>query len=197
MTAHRAILNSVARTIAESTDVRDYCIANFGKGLAVHVGAYAAAVPGEKDAPFCWITPQEENEATKEDDIFTVRIVIGGLVKGSGGEKVITNVVIERTDTANGLTLNGGNAIVEDLRDLILVKVRNANAGAIVNRIRREENDIAHFPLEWATFYVEYLEPDSLSDYLNPPTTTASTATQTDTHPQTELSPPTEDTNND
>lgn len=160
-------MNNVATAIAESEAVREFCIANFGRGLAVHVGAYAAAVPGEKDAPFCWITPQEENEATKEDDVFTVRIVIGGLVKGPSGEKVITNVVIERTDEANGLTLNGGNAIVEELRDIILVIVRNANAGAIVNRIRREENDIAHFPLEWATFYVEYLEPDSLSDYLN------------------------------
>ena len=168
MTAHRAIMNALAEKITASTDVRDYCIANFGRGLAVHVGAYAAAVPGEKDAPFCWITPQEENEATKDDDLFTVRIVIGGLVKGSGGEKVITNVVTERTATANGLTLNGGNAIVEDLRDMILVLSRNANAGAIVNRIRREENDIAHFPLEWATMYIEYLEPDSLADYLNP-----------------------------
>lgn len=160
-------MNNVATAIAESEAVREFCIENFGRGLAVHVGAYAAAVPGEREAPFCWITPQEENEATKEDDVFTVRIVIGGLVKGPSGEKVITNVVIERTDEANGLTLNGGNAIVEELRDIILVIVRNAKAGAIVNRIRREENDIAHFPLEWATFYVEYLEPDSLSNYLN------------------------------
>lgn len=167
MTAHRQIMNNVATAIAESEAVREFCVENFGRGLAVHVGAYAAAVPGEREAPFCWITPQEENEATKEDDLFTVRIVIGGLVKGPSGEKVITNVVIERTDEENGLTLNGGNAIVEELRDIILVIVRNAKAGAIVNRIRREENDIAHFPLEWATFYVEYLEPDSLSDYLN------------------------------
>lgn len=167
MTAHRQIMNNIATAIAQSEAVRDYCVEHFGRGLAVHVGAYAAAVPGEKDAPFCWITPQEDNEATKEDDLFTVRIVIGGLVKGPSGEKVINNVVIERTDTANGLTLNGGNAIVEDLRDMILVLVRNAHAGAIVNRIRREENDISHFPLEWATMYVEYLEPDSMSDSLN------------------------------
>lgn len=167
MTAHRQIMNNAATAIAESEAVREFCVEHFGRGLAVHVGAYAAAVPGERDAPFCWLSPREENEATKEDDLFTVRIVIGGLVKGEGGEKVITNVVTPRTDTANGLTLNGGNAIVEELRDIILVIVRNCNAGAIVNRIRREENDIAHFPLEWATFYVEYLEPDSLSDYLN------------------------------
>lgn len=168
MTAHRQIMNNAATAIAESEAVREFCVEHFGRGLAVHVGAYAAAVPGERDAPFCWLSPREENEATKEDDLFTVRIVIGGLVKGEGGEKVITNVVTERTDTANGLTLNGGNAIVEELRDIILVIVRNCNAGAIVNRIRRDENDISHFPLEWATIYVEYLEPDSLSESLNP-----------------------------
>ena len=168
MTVHRQILNNAATAIAGSNTIRDFCITHFGRGLAVHVGAYAAAVPSEKDAPFCWLTPKEDNEAIKDDDLFTIRVVVGGLVKGTGGEKVITNVVIPRTNTSNGLTLNGGNAIVEDLRDLIVRVVRNCNAGAIVNRIRREENDIAHFPLEWATFYVEYLEPDSLINEIPP-----------------------------
>lgn len=169
MTAHRKIMNNLATAIAASQDVRDFCIANFGRGLDVHVGAYAQCVPNEKDSPFCWLTPKEENEAVKEDDLFTVRVVVGGCVKGSKGEKVITNVITPRTDTANGLTLNGGNEVVENLRDLILVLARNTQSGAIVNRIRREENDIAHFPLEWCVFYMEYLEPDSLSSYLNPP----------------------------
>lgn len=156
-------MNNLATAIANSASVLEYCIANFSRGLAVHVGAYAQAIPSENDSPFCWISATDENEAIKEDDLFTVRVVIGGLVKGAGGEKVITNIVTPRTATANGLTLNGGNAIVENLRDLILTVARNAAAGAIVNRIRREENDIAHFPLEWATFFIEYLEPDSLT----------------------------------
>lgn len=184
MTAHRQILNNVATAIAASEDVRDFCISHFGRGLAVHVGAYAAAVPSEKDSPFCWLMPMDdENEATKDDDLYTVRIVVGGIVKGAGGEKVINNVVIERTATANGLTLNGGNAIVEELRDMILVLVRNAKAGAIVNRIRRQEQDIEHHPLSWAVMQVEYLEPDSLADYINPP---ISTAYGTDTETETE-----------
>ena len=163
MTAHRTILVNVATAVKNSDTVKDYCVANFGRGLAINVGAYAAAFPGENDSPFLWITPVEENEAIKDDDIFTARFVVGGCVKGLSGEKVIANVVAERTATANGLTVNGGNAIVETLRDKILAVVRNAGAGAIVNRIRREENDIAHLPLEWATFYVEYLEPESLA----------------------------------
>jgi hypothetical protein len=74
------------------------------------------------------------------------------------------------------LTLNGGNAIVEELRDICMYVVRNAGAGAIVNRIRREENDISHFPLEWATFFVEYLEPESLASALAAPATVEATS---------------------
>lgn len=166
MISHRLIMNNAATAVCNSATVRDYCIEHFGRGLDVHVGAYAAAVPGEKQSPFLWITPKDENEALKEDDLFSVRFVVAGLVKGESGEKVIENVVTPRTANANGLTLNGGNAIVEDLRDIIMRIVRNANAGAIVNRIRREENDISHFPLEWAVFYVEYLEPESLAEGL-------------------------------
>ena len=58
---------------------------------------------------------------------------------------------------------------MEGLRDLIIGVVRNANAGAIVNRMRREESDISHFPLEWAVFYVEYLEPEDLTSVLPDP----------------------------
>ena len=166
MISHRQIMNNAATAVCESVDVLNYCVQHFGCGLDVHVGAYAQAVPGEKDAPFLWISPKDENEALKEDDLFSVAFIVGGLVKGENGEKVIENVVTPRTASANGLTLNGGNAIVEDLRDIIMRIVRNAHAGAIVNRIRREENDISHFPLEWAVFYVEYLEPESLTEGL-------------------------------
>lgn len=169
MTSHRQIMNAAATAVCDAESVRMFCVEHFGRGLDVHVGAYAAAIPGEKDSPFLWITPVEENEAVKEDDLFSVRFVVGGCVRGTGGEKVIENVVIERTATENGLTLNGGSAVIEDLRDICMYVVRNAHAGAIVNRIRREENDIEHFPLSWAVFYVEYLEPESLASALAAP----------------------------
>ena len=166
MTSHRQIINNAATAVYNSVDILNFCVQYFGRGLSVHVGAYAAAIPDEKESPFLWITPVEENEAIKEDDLFTVRFVVGGCVRGLGGEKVIENVVHPRTAESNGLVLNGGNAVIEDLRDLCMRVVRNANAGAIPNRIRREENDIEHFPLSWATFYVEYLEPVSLVSEL-------------------------------
>lgn len=91
-------------------------------------------------------------------------MTVGGCVKGEGGERVITNRITERTNTQNGLTVNGGNAVVEQLRDIIMQVVRNAKAGARIVAMRREENDIAHFPLEWAEFFVEYFEEESLNE---------------------------------
>lgn len=162
MISHRSVMAAAGAAVRDSEAVLEYCLQHFGKGLAVHVGAYEQCVPNTKEAPFLWIIPQEENEEINEDKIFTVMMAVGGLVTGPNGEKVITNVITPRTDAANGLTVNGGNAIVEDLRDIIIGVVRNAKAGARVRAIRREENDIAHFPLEWATIFIEYFEPESL-----------------------------------
>ena len=162
MISHRSVMAAAGAAVRDSEAVLEYCLQHFGRGLDVHVGAYAQGVPNVKDSPFLWIIPKEENEEVNEDKTFMVMMVVGGEVKGPSGEKVITNVITPRTDAANGLTVNGGNAIVEDLRDIIIGVVRNAKAGARVKTIRREENDIAHFPLEWAVIYIEYFEPESL-----------------------------------
>ena len=162
MISHRSVMVAAGAAVRDSEAVLEYCLQHFGRGLAVHVGAYEQCVPSTKEAPFLWIIPKEENDEINEDKVFTVMMCVGGLVTGPDGEKVITNVNTPRTDAANGLTVNGGNAIVEDLRDIIIGVVRNAKAGARVRAIRREENDLAHFPLEWATIFIEYFEPEAL-----------------------------------
>lgn len=163
MTSHRTIMTNAGRAVVESEAVRDYCVQHFGRGLAVNVGAYPQGIPGESDAPFLWLIPaDDENESVAVDQTFTVRGVLGGLVKGENGEMVLRLVESERTATANGLAVNGGNKVVEDLRDMILCVIRDAKAGARVLRIRRQENDMAHFPLEWAEFFVEYVDDVTL-----------------------------------
>lgn len=164
MISHRQIMINVAQAIQASEEIAAYCYQHFGRALAINVGAYPNGVPGEADSPFLWIhAANEENEEVMSDETFSVRMVVGGCVTGPDGEKVIERVVAERTAAVNGLTINGGNEIVEDLRDMILAIVRDAAAGAFVTRMRREENDISHFPLEWAVVYVEYNEPESLT----------------------------------
>ena len=163
MKSHRQILTRLAETIQASEAVAAYCREHFGRGLAINVGAYANGIPSEGDSPFLWIhAADDENESGQTDETFTVRAVVAGCVKGTDGETFIEDVRAERTETANGLTVNGGNQIVEDLRDLIIGIIRKAKAGAFVSRIRREENDISHAPLEWAVIYIEYSEPEAL-----------------------------------
>lgn len=154
----------LAEAIQASTDVADYCIRHFGRALAINVGAYAAGIPDESDSPILWIhAADDENEQVGTEDSFTVRVVVAGCVKGADGEQYIEDVRVKRTATTNGLTVNGGNAIVEDLRDMVIGIARGAKAGAFPIRIRREENDISHAPLEWAVIYIEYNEPEALN----------------------------------
>ena len=155
---------NLAVAIQASTSVADYCKAHFGRALAINVGAYANGIPSEAESPFLWIhAADDENEQVGSEDSFTVRMVVAGCVKGEGGEQYIERQVVPRSGSVNGLTINGGNAIVEDLRDMIIGIVRTAKAGAYPIRIRREENDISHFPLEWAVIYVEFNEPEALN----------------------------------
>lgn len=163
MTSHRSIITNLAREIQQSADVADYCREHFGRALAINVGAYASGIPGEEESPFLWIyATDEENESVGSDESFTATLVVAGCVLGDGGEKVIENVEVVRSEVENGLTINGGNVIVEDLRDLIIEVIRDAMAGAYVTRITREENDISHFPLEWAVIRVRFEEPEAL-----------------------------------
>lgn len=165
MTSHRQIMINAASAVQASAEIAAYCVQHFGRPLEIHVGAYPTGIPGEKEAPFLWVIPAAvENESVATDESFVIHMIVGGLVKGPDGEKCVRVVGVERTGASNGLVINGGNKIVEDLRDMILAIVREARAGAIVSRIRRAENDISHFPLEWAEMYVEYIEPESLTE---------------------------------
>ena len=171
MTAHRQLMVNMGTAVRDSSDVLSFAIQNFGRGIGVNVGAYAAGLPSENDAPFLWLFAEPtDNEVVNADETFTVHGVVGCCVLGPDGEKKITNALTERTATANGLTVNGGNAIVEELRDLILKAILGVGVGAIPERVRLVENDISHFPLDWAEFQIDYREFRALCDYYTMPT---------------------------
>lgn len=163
MTSHRQIMVNMATAVMNDADVRDYCIEHFGRGLQVCVGAYPSGIPSEDDSPFLWIYANGENESVNVDaETFSAEMVVGGCVRSENDEQMIVTEVAPRTATDNGLIVNGGNKVIEDLRDLILEVVRGAANGAIVSRFRRVENDISHFPLEWASVIVEFNDFQSL-----------------------------------
>ena len=163
MIAHRTILKNAALAVAADAGILAYCVEHFGRGLAINVGAYPNGVPEAKDSPWLWIRPKEENDAVNADQTFTACFTVGGCVLGPSGEKVVINELTPRTKEANGVTVNGGNLIVEDLRDMIVAVLRDSMLGAPIVAVRRTENDISHFPLEWAEFFIDFFEPADLA----------------------------------
>ena len=154
---------AMGEAVRDSEAVRAYCVDNFGRGLAVHICAYAAAIPGEGDAPFLWLFPEPiEDELKNADKTFAVHCIIGCCVKGESGEKKIAVTVTERTATANGLTISGAGDTVDALRELCIAAIRAKQCGAIQTRIAQTEADISHLPLEWAEFLFEFTEFEAL-----------------------------------
>ena len=158
MNTHRQVMVDMGKGVRDSTAVRDFCVQKFDKGIEVHVCAYAANIPGEAAAPFLWIFP----EPTTADKTFAVHCIVGCIVKGANGEKKITETITARTDSANGMVVNGGDDTVDALRSLIIAAIRATQCGAIQTRIAQTEADISHFPLEWAEFLFEFTEYEAL-----------------------------------
>lgn len=154
---------AMGEAVRDSEAVRAFCVEHFGRGLAVHICAYAAAIPGEDDAPFLWLYPEPiEDELKNADKTFAVHCIVGCCVKGESGEKKIVETVTERTATANGLTISGAGDTVDALRELCIAAIRAAKCGAIQTAIRQTEADVSHFPLEWAEFFFEFTEFEAL-----------------------------------
>ncbi len=163
MNTHRQIMVAMGEAVRDSEAVRSFCVDNFGRGLAVHICAYAAAIPGEGDAPFLWLYPEPTDDELKNaNKTFAVHGILGCCVKGENGEKKIVETVTERTATANGLTISGAGDTVDALRELCIAAIRTAKCGAIQTRIAQTEADISHLPLEWAEFLFEFTEFEAL-----------------------------------
>ena len=163
MVTHRSILIAAAKAVADDETLLAFSCEHFGRGLAVHVGAYAMDIPGEDEAPFVWIRSAEgDHESVKADETFTLAVSVGACMTGEDGEKKLAETIRERTGTANGLTVNGGNLVTEELRDRVLAVIRAAQVGAIPDRVRVTADDLSHFPLEWAEGEVDYIEFESL-----------------------------------
>ena len=163
MNTHRQIMVAMGEGVRDSEAVRAFCVNNFGRGLAVHICAYAAAIPGEGDAPFLWLYPEPiDDELKNADKTFAVHCIVGCCVKGENGEKKIAVTVTERTATANGLTISGAGDTVDALRELCIGAIRAKQCGAIQTAIRQTEADISHLPLEWAEFLFEFTEYEAL-----------------------------------
>ena len=153
-----------ARAIRDSETLAAHAVRDYGRGIAINVGAYPNGLPDEHDAPFLHLfAAATENEMLGADETFLMHGVFGACPINAQGERVIVIEETERTATANGLAINGGNLTVENTRDEIISVIRASECGAAVKTIRRVENDLSHFPLEWAEFEIEFYDPETLN----------------------------------
>lgn len=163
MISHRQIMLNIATSLARSVPVAQKAVETFGRPLEIIVGSYGQNPPGVNEAPFLWMAPEPvENEEVASDQTFAITCVVAAAVKGPKGEKIILNRLQERTATETGLVVNGGNKIVEGFRDYLVGVVKAFRPGAILDRVRRTESDVEHFPLSWAVFNLEFSEPETL-----------------------------------
>ena len=162
MSPHEDIKLAVARAIANSEEIRAYCVENFGRGLAVIVNVYGAeGHPGEKEAPFCWLYSDGTNDSGfVDEETFEIVCVVGAVDPSPAPSR---NVLAERTATRNGLQVAGIAAQVEALRELIYNVVNSGSYGAIFRTATRTEADVADYPLEWAEMRLSFFEPETIS----------------------------------
>lgn len=162
MSPHETIKANVAKAIADSTAIRDWCISHFGRGLAVIVNTYGSeGAPGEKESPFCWIYSDGVNESGfVDEETFEFVIVVGATDPSPVPTR---STVYQRTATANGLTINGIASVIETLREMVYAVVADCAPGAILRTASRNEANVADYPLEWADLRLSYFEPESIS----------------------------------
>ena len=128
---------AAARLVAADETIAAYCAENFGRGLLVIVDRYGVdGLPGEKDAPYCWLYTDGDNELGNVDaDTFEFVVEVGAVddaIRPSYTEEAA------RTAAANGLVLGGIAEKVERLRELATVKVLGFYSGETARYFFRE-----------------------------------------------------------
>lgn len=162
MTTHHTIMLNACDKLVASTAIRDWCIAQFGKGCQIQLDAYGAAgLPGEAEAPFLFIYADGENEGAGAvaEETFEFILLAGIVSKTEGGTD--STAVSARSATANGLTVNGIADKAEYLRGLALAEIRANEVGAIYRSAVLSESGTLDYPLQWARARLSFYEPQT------------------------------------
>lgn len=161
MTNHAQIKADFATAIADSEEVRDYCVEHFGKPPLVIVDWFGAnGSPGVKEAPFVFVYSADENEiGFVDEETFNVHVVVGGCDDGTGPTREVRR---DRTDEKSGLVVNGIASVLEGLRNIVESIAESGAAGAVPRTMTRVESSTADYPLEWAKLNIDFYEPQTL-----------------------------------
>lgn len=165
MTAHHTILRNICDALTASTAIRDWCIAQYGRGCQVQLDAYGAqGLPTEDDAPyiFIWSDGDVDGGAEIDEETFEAVLVAAVLSPTSGGADI--TVASARTASSNGLRVLGCAEKSEHLRGLALDAIKAAGVGAVYRKATLTESGTLDYPLQWARARMSFYEPKTFDD---------------------------------
>ena len=163
MTPHETVKLNVATEIADSAEIRAYCVQHLGGVPKVLVNRYGEeGFPGEDEAPYIFIYSDGENQAGDVDEeTFEFCIVVGAVDPSESPSRAVVRV---QSDDQSGLVVEGIADIVEHVREQILGILRKSNHGAIFRSVTKKESSLNDYPLEWAEMRCSYYEPNTLDE---------------------------------
>lgn len=159
-------ISTFATAVRDTAAIKDYCIAQFGKGLLVQVDDDNEDPIESDKAPYCLIhsTTGSANDPVSDASDINLRIEVGTMPTGEPPYYTDTTA---RSVTANGLRKYGAGEKAVDLLDLILtaIKAVNIDACTIMNTSSIEADGILLFPLQIASSVISISEQKDLASF--------------------------------
>lgn len=161
MVRHSDIRREIASEIANDTQILAIAREAFGRGVVVMCDRWAAdGLPGESDCPACFVFSDGSGDAGQSDESTYNMVVRFAAVTPE--DVPVSDVVAERSATANGLLVCAGARAVEAMRDRTLEVLRDGPLGAYIFQSERYENTFAGWPLMWSDLALTMFEPEVL-----------------------------------
>lgn len=142
-------IKAIASALQASTAIKNWCVANYGRGCLVRIDDYPASPLSSADAPWICVAkvPQQELGQVADKDGWELQIIAGLC---AGDLTAIPALTTERTASVNGLEQVGDAEKAEDLLALALAVVRGLTLanGTYIDKIVEDSDGWSELPLQ-------------------------------------------------
>ena len=157
-----------AEAVRDDSDILDYCVANWDKGLLVQIDDDNEDPVGSPEAPYCilMLVPGGDDSPVSENRLSNIRVEVG-VNPASTSQPPYRTDVTERTTAANGLRKYGEGERALDLLDLVLTAIKAVNLGAseIQQTMSIDANGSLLFPLALAVSNISVISNKELNSF--------------------------------
>lgn len=147
-------IKAFAEALVADTDLRDACIAAYGRGLQVQVDAHPNKPLTNEDTPWIQLVAWDPAELGPVVDMISNPIMITAGVSASNADAnpTLPNIVTERTETASGLLVWGR---AEEAEKLLLAAIAIIKGVSLDNSLASSfevtSNGWLFYPMQVAT----------------------------------------------